>query len=165
VTEPTSYDEAISLGRIFPTAWVGAVLRVDLAQARIDAFCGTATLLGEELFLTAEHVLNDALSEPRTAALVLLDPKTGIRRVTAIQAHEGHPQQGVDLAIGKFAWVEGTGDPLDIPAPFAGWSLPSGWVDVKTLGFPDELVRPTEGRPIGRSPYRVRQSRRSRRQA
>jgi Trypsin-like peptidase domain len=128
----------------FPASFVGAVVRISVEEARITEFCGSAALLRDSLLLTARHVADDAVTGAGEPCLVVFDSATGRNRRAVIEAVEPHPDRRVDLALGRFGWVEGTGRSVAIGRPFAGWGLASGWTDVKIFGFPDELVGPTD---------------------
>lgn len=149
MTEPVSVEEMKRLGMVFPTCWIGAVLSVDLEPAKIRGFYGTATILGDDLFLTARHVLDDAVADGGTVCVIVTDPDTNEKRVTVAQVYDPHPSVGVDLALGKYWWPDDAGDPLDLGHPFAGWGLATGWADVKVIGYPDELVGQTRLRQYG----------------
>jgi hypothetical protein len=138
LSEPKSYDDLRALGFTWPTEWAAPVLRVLLTEPSITAFCGTASLLGDDLFLTAGHVADAAgLVEGEYPCLAIFVTEEQQYQVGPVIALERHEAAGVDLAIGRF-------DRVAVPRTLSGWGMVGGWSDVKCVGYPDELVGPTE---------------------
>lgn len=137
-SEPRRPDVQRALGFEFPQTWALPVLRIRFhPEPQITAFCGTATVLGGNLVVGAAHVLEDAAAGEDQPSVAIIRESDPVHRPARITEVERHPDPETDLAIARF-------DAAELPRPFAQFALATGWVRVRSFGYPNELVRPTE---------------------
>jgi hypothetical protein len=133
--EPTP-AELVQHGYVYPGDWVSPVMR---GRPEAWEFCGTAALLGNNLFLTARHVIEDSLAargldEDETFWLHWTDAPGGNAFAASVSDWEFHPDSAVDLAVGRF---EGRSS----GAPFVGGiTLPQLGKNLQMVGFPSDRV-------------------------
>lgn len=133
--EPT-LEEMQAAGMFFPSEWAVPVLRLSSNDPpTISDFCGTATLIGADWFLTACHVIERAFAVEAERPYLLLLEATDSPRLTfaRIAAFERHSRPAVDLALGRLAQWNAT-------PPFSGWGFPAALSDVICIGHAPDVT-------------------------
>jgi Trypsin-like peptidase domain len=135
--EPT-FEAQREMGFQFPAEWAAPLLRV--TNGEVVAFCGTVTILGGGWFLTARHVIEDAvaLDDKAEFAVVVFDSDVGVgTRVVGVTRFEHVPDGRTDLTIGRLVDEA-------VKNPWGAIGLSTIGMDVACYGYPMATAAPGE---------------------
>lgn len=133
-----SRAELEAMGHVF-LEWVSPLMHEEPGYAH---FYGTVTFLGGEWVLSARHVLEDAFQREDLGPpfVGLPGEDEGPRARSAVEAWEPHPDEQIDLAVGRLTkpWTH---------HPFQGVGYITANTDLECVGFPEDLILNLSGKP------------------
>jgi Trypsin-like peptidase domain len=133
-----SRAELEAAGHVF-LEWVSPLAHEEPGYAH---YYGTVTFLGGEWILSARHVLEDAFQREDLGHPFVGLPRAeeGQRDRASVVAWEAHPDEHVDLAVGRLSepWAR---------YPFQGIGYTPANIDLECVGYPEDLFLTLLGKP------------------
>jgi hypothetical protein len=133
--DPQTQEQLRQLGFFWPGEMIPSIIRAPSDWSTAPIFCGTGTMLGGNLMLTARHVLQDAFQDKDQFVYAAVWDSSEKLRVVNIRVlqYEVHPDPRCDLAIARLAeW--------NARCPFGAFGYGSPLNEVFCAGYPEDLA-------------------------